>query len=33
VHVHYAETALPSADDLPKFKDIPEPMGGSGVLL
>lgn len=33
VHVHYAETVLPSADDLPKFKDIPEPMGGSGVLL
>lgn len=33
VHVHYAENVLPIADDLPRFKDVPEPMGGSGILL
>ncbi|WP_413718249.1 GFA family protein [Silicimonas sp. MF1-12-2] len=33
VHVHYAETVLPMADGLPKMKDIPAEMGGSGVTL
>jgi hypothetical protein len=33
VHVHYAETVLPMKDGLPKMKDLPKEMGGSGVLL
>ena len=33
VHVHYQETVLPMADGLPKQKDLPKEMGGSGVLL
>jgi hypothetical protein len=32
-HVHYAETVLPIRDGLPKFKDLPEEVGGSGVRL
>ncbi|MCW5569556.1 MAG: GFA family protein [Steroidobacteraceae bacterium] len=33
VHVHYQETRLPMKDGLPKFKDIPKEMGGSGATL
>jgi hypothetical protein len=33
VHVNYAETVLPMRDGLPKQKDFPAEMGGSGVLL
>lgn len=30
VHVNYAETVLPMRDGLPKFKDFPAAIGGSG---
>jgi hypothetical protein len=30
VHVNYAETVLPTKDGLPKFKDFPAEIGGSG---
>jgi hypothetical protein len=33
LHVHYQETVLPIKDGLPKQKDIPAEMGGSGLLL
>jgi hypothetical protein len=33
VHVHYQETVLPMADGLPKQRDVPAEMGGSGELL
>ena len=33
VHVHYQETVLPIRDGLPKQKDVPREMGGSGVLM
>ena len=33
VHVHYQETDLPMRDGLPKMKDLPAEMGGSGVVL
>lgn len=33
VHVHYQETVLPMKDGLPKQKDVPAEMGGSGVTL
>lgn len=33
LHVHYQETVLPVKDGLPKMKDIPQEMGGSGVTL
>ena len=33
VHVHYQETRLPMRDGLPKMKDLPREMGGSGVVL
>jgi hypothetical protein len=33
VHVNYAETVLPLKDGLPKLKDFPAEMGGSGVAL
>jgi hypothetical protein len=33
VHVHYQETVLPIKDGLPKFKDIPAEMGGSGTQM
>ncbi len=33
VHVNYAETVLPMKDGLPKLKDFPAEMGGSGVVL
>ncbi|WP_372836687.1 GFA family protein [Puniceibacterium confluentis] len=30
LHVNYAETVLPMQDGLPKFKDFPTEIGGSG---
>ena len=33
LHVNYGETVLPIRDGLPKQKDFPAEMGGSGVLL
>jgi hypothetical protein len=33
VHVHYQEKVLPMRDGLPKFRDIPKEMGGSGETL
>lgn len=33
VHVNYAETVLPIRDGLPKMKDFPADLGGSGELI
>jgi hypothetical protein len=33
VHVHYQETVLPIRDGVPKLKDVPKEMGGSGIAL
>lgn len=33
LHVNYAESVLPMRDGLPKMKDMPKEMGGSGVVL
>ena len=33
LHVNYQETVLRIKDGLPKQKDLPAEMGGSGVLL
>ena len=33
VHVNYAETVLPMRDGLPKMKDFPAEIGGSGELI
>ena len=33
VHVNYAESVLPIKDGLPKLKDFPKEMGGSGEVL
>jgi hypothetical protein len=33
LHVHYQETVLHVTDGLPKMKDVPKEMGGSGVTL
>jgi hypothetical protein len=33
VHVHYQETVLHIHDGLPKLKDLPAEMGGSGTPL
>jgi hypothetical protein len=33
LHVHYQETRLPMKDGLPKLRDIPAEMGGSGETL
>ena len=33
VHVHYGESVLRIHDDLPKQRDLPAEMGGSGSLL
>jgi hypothetical protein len=33
IHVHYQETRLRIEDGLPKMKDVPKEMGGSGVAL
>jgi len=33
IHVHYQETVLRVHDGLPKMKDMPKEMGGSGTTL
>jgi len=33
VHVNYAETVLPMGDGLPKLKDFPAELGGSGEQM
>jgi len=33
VHVHYGETRLQIRDGLPKMRDLPKEMGGSGAVL
>ena len=33
LHVHYQESVLPIRDGLPKMRDIPKEMGGSGETL
>ncbi len=33
VHVHYQESVLPMRDGLPKMKDLPTEMGGSGETI
>jgi len=33
VHVNYAETVLPMKDGLPKLKDFPAELGGSGIVV
>jgi hypothetical protein len=33
VHVNYQETVLRMQDGLPKMKDVPKEMGGSGITL
>jgi hypothetical protein len=33
VHVHYQQTKLRMKDGLPKMKDVPKEMGGSGITL
>ncbi len=33
VHVHYQETVLHIHDGMPKMKDVPKEMGGSGISL
>jgi hypothetical protein len=33
LHVNYGETVLPMADGLPKQRDFPKELGGSGELL
>ena len=33
VHVNYQETVLPIRDGLPKMRDLPKEMGGSGETL
>jgi hypothetical protein len=33
LHVNYQETVLPMHDGLPKFRDVPKEMGGTGETL
>jgi hypothetical protein len=33
LHVNYAETVLPMRDGLPKMKDFPAELGGSGTVV
>jgi hypothetical protein len=33
LHVNYAETVLPMRDGLPKLKDFPKELGGSGDIM
>lgn len=33
IHVHYQESVLRMRDGLPKMKDLPKEMGGSGDTL
>ena len=32
-HINYAETVLPMRDGLPKFRDLPKEVGGSGETM
>ena len=32
-HINYAETVLPMKDGLPKFKDFPKEIGGTGETI
>ena len=33
IHLNYADTVLPMRDGLPKFKDFPTAIGGSGEAI
>ena len=33
VHLHYQETVLPMRDGLPKYRDFPADVGGSGEMM
>ena len=33
VHVNYSETVMPMKDGLPKLKDFPAELGGSGIAI
>ena len=33
IHVNYQETKLRMNDSLPKMKDVPREMGGSGIAV
>ena len=33
IHVNYAETVLPMKDGLPKLRDFPAELGGSGIAV
>jgi hypothetical protein len=33
LHVNYAETVLPMKDGLPKLRDFPAELGGSGIAV
>ena len=33
VHIHYGERSMDLADGLPKFADVPEDFGGSGIMI
>ena len=33
VHVNYSESVLPFRDGLPKLKDLPTELGGSGEIV
>lgn len=33
VHVHYRETVMPMKDGLPKMRELPKEMGGSGTVV
>ena len=33
VHVNYAESVLPIKDGLPKLRDFPQELGGSGIAV
>jgi hypothetical protein len=33
IHVHYAESKLHAKDGLPKMRDLPKEMGGSGLSI
>jgi len=33
LHVHYGEKVLSITDGLPKMRDLPQEMGGSGIAL
>ncbi len=33
IHVHYQQTKLPMKDGLPKLRDMPKEMGGSGAVM